>query len=305
MTESTNSGTQELSLSDAASLVEDAIYESDDTTPDNDESEADEVEEEDQETDEDEDSDEERQPTEKEFEVKVNGEVIKVTESELKAGYMKDAYFRQLTAEVQSEKRLIVEQAEQVVDTGNQLNQLVEYYQNALVSLFDVARPDVAQCYQQDPTGRLYAEQQQRFDAVMSELQKHQGVRENVGNMTQEQLARIEALRQRQIEKDILIQIPEWGADQDLASKEATDIGNYARSVGYTNEQLKNLSATDLRVLRSAAKWEASQAKKPEVVKKTQNLPPVKSGKKVATTSERFKKTGSKNDAIAYISKLI
>jgi len=90
-----------------------------------------------------------------------------------------------------------------------------------------------------------------------------------------------------------------------LASKEAAEIGNYARSVGYTNEQLKNLSATDLRVLRSAAKWESNQAKKPEAVKKAQNLPPVKSGKKISNPSERFKKTGSKNDAIAFISKLI
>lgn len=305
MTESTNSGTQELSLSDASSLIEDMISE-DDTTPDNDESEAEEVEEEaDQEQDEDQDSDKERQPTEKEFEVKVNGEVMKVTESELKAGYMKDAYFRQLTAEVQSEKREVAEAAGQVVDTGNQLNQLVEYYQNALVSLFDVARPDVAQCYQQDPSGRLYAEQQQRFEAVMAELQKHQDVRDQVGNMTREQIAQIEAMRQRQLEKDVLIQIPEWGADHDLASKEAAEVGNYARSVGYTNEQLKNLSATDLRVLRSAAKWESSQAKKPEAVKKAQNLPPVKSGKKISNPSERFKKTGSKNDAIAFISKLI
>jgi hypothetical protein len=303
MTESTDSGT--LSLSEASSLVEDMIGD-DDTTLDNDEAETEEAEEEvDQEQDEDEDSDEERQPTEKEFEVKVNGEVMKVTESELKAGYMKDAYFRQLTTEVQSEKRQVAEQAEQVVDAGNQVNQLIDYYQNALVSLFDVARPDVAQCYQQDPTGRLYAEQQQRFDAVLAEVQKHQGVKENVGNMTQEQAQQIQAMRQRQLEKDILIAIPEWGADQDIASKEAGEIGNYARSVGYTNEQLKNLSATDLRVLRSAAKWESNQAKKPEAVKKAQNLPPVKSGKKISNQSDRFKKTGSKNDAIAFISKLI
>lgn len=309
MSESTDSGTQELSPYEAANMLE-GMFDDDETAlPENDDElpEGDDEGEQDDDQDEDDES-EQKQPTGELIEVKVNGETEKVTLDELKHGYMKDAYFRQLTAEVQSERREIVQEKAQTAEIGQQLNSLIEMYQNALQSVFSIAKPDPAQLFRQDPTGQLYAEQMQAYETLVAETQRASGIKENVTQLTQEQIARAEQMQMEQTYKEVLRSIPEWGANRELATKEITDIGQYARSVGYDNDQLKRLSASDLVVFRDAMKWRALQDKKPEVDKKTKQLPPVKSGKmngKVSTAADRLKKTGSKKDAYAAVMNLL
>lgn len=310
MSESTDSGTQDLSTTEASNLIESMLGEDGDfddaALDDNDEAQA-----EGDQTDDDDDEGEEEQeqPTSETYEVKVNGETEKVTLEELKSGYMKDAYFRQLTAEAQSERRELAQSQSQTAEISGQLNSLIEHYQTALQAVFDVARPDVQACYQADPSGRLYAEKQAAFEQLVTELQRSESVRGKSAEMSQEQLARAQALYQANVEREIMLAIPEWGADRDLAVKEVTDIGNYARSLGYDKKTLQSLSATDMKVLRAAMKWEQSQAKKPEVDQKLKNLPPVKSGKaKTKSQSSAFdavRKTGDKRAAHAAIMNLL
>lgn len=308
MIESTDTGTQELSPYEAANMLE-GMFDGDDALPENDDELPEGDEEGEQAEDDDEDGEEEqKQPTSDMIEVKVNGEIEKVSLEELKSGYMKDAYFRQVTAEAANERREIAAEKAQTAEVGQQLTSLIDQYQQALQTVFNIARPDVRECYQQDPSGQLYAERQAAFEQLVSEFQQTNGIKEKVGTLTQEQMQRAEAIRQREVERQIMVEIPEWGADPDLAVKEVSEIGQFARKLGYTDDTLRRSSATDLKIFRDAMLWNRLQSKKPEVENRAKQLPPVKSGKptgKASTAADRLKKTGSKKDAIAAVMNLL
>ena len=95
--------------------------------------------------------------------------------------------------------------------------------------------------------------------------------------------------------------IPEW-LDPEVAQREKTQVVTYAQRVGYTEEELANVSdARAVAVIRKAMMYDELMSKKPAAQKKTQKAPKMTKGgqpKSKAQISARRKQS-----ALANISK--
>lgn len=182
---------------------------------------------------------------------------LRLKRSELRAGYMKDADYRQKTAQAAEVRRAAEAMQQQVQQErayhANQLDVLIGGLQTQLVG--DQHR--LAQLAQDDPAAWVAenAKFQQRYAQYQQAVQHRQA-------LAQRSTAEQEAAHAqwRQAEREALqSKLPEW-RDSKVAQAEQQQIAGYLLDIGYPASELEELfDHRALLVARDAAKWQAHQ----------------------------------------------
>lgn len=209
---------------------------------------------------------------------------IKVKKSELKAGYMKDADYRQKTAEVAEAKRnaqALQDRVEQERNHyANQLDTLISQLQTQLVGdqqvLAELAATDPAEWVRQN------AAYQQRFQRFQQALGERQVI---------EQRAREEKDRKRNDwirsnSEALHAKLPEW-KDPAARTRELDEMAAYLRQQGVSEEDMETFM--DHRVYLIARKaWLAEKQQAARVAAKDKQVkqPPPKPLKAGAAQTE-------------------
>ena len=270
-----------------------------------DESEVDETDDEDEEYEDADEDDESVDPDEKYHTVKVDGEEIQVTESELKRSYSGQAFIQKGMQQAAEVRKQAEEAYYALMRERESVQQLVQQAQSGM-NLIPPTEPDSSQ-FDSDPIG--YMEAKIQYDNQVKEYNANAVKFQEVLNKQSEaeQIARAEYARQ---EAGKLVEaIPEL-ADAGKASKFKESIMKAASHYGYSPEEVAAISSSrDFVVLRDAMRWQELQAGKDTVKKKVNKAPPIKAGaKKVRTNGdqsrkarEKLKRSGSIEDALALI----
>lgn len=313
MSESTeDTGTQELSVSDALAELDalDAPVDDTDGQTDNEEGDEESLElDPDEVTEEGEVEEPEEEPTETElYEVTVNGVTEKVPLDELKAGYMKDAYFRQETAKVADVKKQLVAERQELTQYENQLADILQEYSNRLAQ-YD-APPQRADYQDVDQ----YLQARDLWESVQAERSKAVNARKQLLEQNaQQEGSQFQQWRQAEDERIIQL-IPEW-SNGEVYKKEANEIfAEFCKAKGLDSqaglESFKGIAADELSWIRDAIKYRNLVANKKANQGKLKAVPKVvKPSKGVVKTANqnamaRLRQTGSKRDALAALDKL-
>lgn len=272
-----------------------------------DESEVEEVDDdEDEEYEDTEENDESVDPDEKYHTVKVDGEEIQVTESELKRSYSGQQYIQKGMQQAAEVKKQAEEAYYALMRERESVQQLVQQAQSGM-NLIPPVEPDSSQ-FESDPIG--YMEAKIQYDNQVKEYNVNAMKFQEVLNRQSEaeQIARAEYARQ---EAGKLVELIPELADAGKASKFKENLVKVAtEAYGYTPEEIAGISShRDFLVLRDAMKYREMMAGKETVQKKVKKAPPIKAGaKKVRTNGdanrkarEKLKRSGSIEDALALI----
>jgi len=201
-----------------------------------------------------------------EDEFESGGQKIKVKRSELRAGYMKDADYRQKTAKLAEQQRAVEAYGAQLQqERQNAANQLDVYLQTLHQELLG-AQPNPT-LIDSDPQEFMrqqaqYNQRAQHFQKAMSERQALQQ------RMSAEQQQR-QAMHLRQETERLEAVLPEW-RNPKVRAEETKQIADYLGSVGFSQEEIGTVADhRALLIARDAAKYRqlkdirAKQAKAP------------------------------------------
>lgn len=276
------------------------------------EGEDDESEDSDQPTEDEEESESEEGDDEGElyFTVKIDGEDYEVSADELRSGYQRQKDYTKKTQQLAEQRK---EYDAKVAELTGQFEQIM---QNASLAN-DVLNRDMKKFEQvdwealkvKDPVG--YVQKQIELQDIRNQQaqlrQQAQSAFEANQKVQQENLQKaLESERKRALEA-----FPEW-KNPDKAAVHQSKIADYARSIGYTDDELRFVQkAKDLLVLDKARKYDELQKTKkgittkakPTVRKlvKSKGTPPKGAAKRkaVAESRGRLQQSGSLKDAAA------
>lgn len=243
------------------------------------------------------DEDESAEQEERTYTVKVDGTEVEVTESELLNGYSRQADYTKKTTELAQVRKAF--EAERAAVQNER--QLYAQYLGQLAQATKPQRPDYEAIANEHGT-----------EAAMRARLQYENAMEQYGALTAEQQAAQRKFQETQAaqhqewlrgEQEALVNArPEW-RDPDTYAKDAREIEDFAVGLGYTPEQLSQVSHRDILVLDMARKW-ATASDKASKVKPNQGkvLRPGAKGQvapksKARKAQERFKKTGAVEDA--------
>lgn len=190
---------------------------------------------------------------------------LKLKKSELRAGYMKDADYRQKTAEAAEAKREARAIAERVQQErshyADRLDVFLGEMQRELIgdqaALAELARTDPAEWVAQN------AAVQQKAQRFQQAIQERQAI---AGRQTAEQQAQQAEYVSK--ERDALFtKLPEW-KDAKVRETEQTGIAQFLMDNGYTAEDLAGLQDHRAMLLVRMA-WKAEVAEKARASAKT------------------------------------
>ena len=223
------------------------------------------------------------------YEVKVNGETIKVTLEELQSGYAKDSDYRQKTSKLSEERKTLEEERQKILDEMNVANQKKSEYVKRLeevVSNFDkpsMSETDLEKLYEEDPTEYV------KVQAKLTKEREHKNrLKAELESEQQEQQQQYQQKLQtvlKQEQEKLVEKLPVFG-DPNKAPKVQNDIKNFLIEQGFTNTELQNL--TDHRtVLVAYNAMQLNNLKKAKLAgKKVKRVPKVATSGSQPTSSE-------------------
>lgn len=230
--------------------------------------------------DEEDDDADEDELWDREIELEVNGEPAKLKVSELAAGYMKDADYRQKTARLTEERTEVEEYAAEVVQERT-------HYQSTLQTWIDMtaalmpSQEDWAALEKADPN--LFIQTQRQWSAVISKVEEAKALQTEI---SEREAAQAERNRKAFIEKEdeaLRLKVPAL-ANPKKAKAFSDVIMSYAKEVGYTPQELAE-NAIDHRnvlTLYKAAKYDEIQRSR-----KAGQRPPKKAPAQVPSNTPR------------------
>ena len=248
------------------------------------------------------------------YTVKAAGEEKQVTLDELMQGYQLGADYTKKTQEVaeqrkavEAEQQAIIE-AKQVRDTYAQRLQAIEQF----LSQGEDSPEQLAQMKENDPIGYAVkvaelTEKKEQLAQVRAEQQRlaQQQQAEHQQNMAK--FVQQEATKLSQV-------LPEF-SDPAKGENLRSEIRNYGKSVGFTDNELANVyDSRHVLILHKAMQYDKLQKAKPKVTKKVAQAPKmVKSGTKVKAGDRdlrkkqmnKLKQTGRAADAAALFENFI
>lgn len=254
-----------------------------------------------------EEDDESVDPDEKYHTVKVDGEEIQVTESELKRSYSGQQYIQKGMQQAAEARKQAEEAYYALMRERESVQQLVQQAQSGM-NLIPPTEPDSSK-FDDDPIG--YMEAKIQYDNQVKEYNANAMKFQEVLNRQSEaeQIARQEYARQ---EAGKLVQLIPELADAGKASKFKENLVKTAtEAYGYTPEEIAGISShRDFLVLRDAMKYREMMAGKDTAKRKVNKAKPIlKAGaKKVRTkgdaerkAQEKLRRSGSIEDALTLI----
>lgn len=235
------------------------------------------------------------------YQFEVDGETREVPASELLAAYEAKQNLENSTADLEAKRQAEDARLQQI---DNERKAEVERVSQIITQLEALnPEPDWVALAQEDPIG--FAQAKAEWDAKQVQINK---AKEQLQSQVAEQ--RNQTLQREQAK--LLTVVPEW-RDQKVRAAEEPKLVQFARDQGYSDAELAQLThARDIATLRKAMKWDELQAKKPAALKKVKKASKViKAGasksksqataEEKAALKERLRKTGSEEDAIAYL----
>lgn len=262
-------------------------------------------------SDEDDDyEDGEEEPQEQLYTVKVDGEEIEVSLDEALQGYQRQQAFTKRSMEIAEQRKAAEQEAAQA-------RQARDYYAQQL----EVLAQQIQQTIPQEPdwvslarevTAEEYNAIRAEYDNRKANLSKVEQERQAVA---QQQAAEREQMLHEHLRaqrSEMLNRIPQW-KDDDVRNKERLEVVEYARNIGFSEEEVAQ--ATDARaveLLYKAMQWDNLQRKKPTAKKRARQAPKMaKAGqprtkKQVASRSRqnamsRLNKERSVDAAVSYL----
>jgi len=247
--------------------------------------------------------------------VTVNGETRMVTLAEARKGYQLEADYRHKTADLAESKRVFEAQTQQAVQSWQQRFEGIDSLRDQLEKAVSGDAGNLDRILTEEGTeayllAKSKADQQKELlahakaECEKAALETQEGQRQQYETYQQEQYSLLaQALPE--------ITHPEKGPK--LNARLRTE----ALERGYSEQELKRLvNHRDVLTLRDAMRYRDLQKAKPSTVKKLKNLPKVqKPGAapdkgdaarlKSAATLQRLKKSGSRNDAAAFIEDIL
>ena len=267
------------------------------------------------------DDDEEVEVDEEELEeeaqcytVKAAGEEKQVTLDELMQGYQLGADYTKKTQEVAEQRKAVeaelkaVEEAKQVRDTYAQRLQAIEQF---LTSGED-SPEDLAAMKENDPIG--YAVKVAELTEKKEQLAQVRAEQHRIAQQQQAEEQQNLAKRVQEEAQKLSQVLPEF-SDQAKGEQLRSEIRNYGKSVGFTDQELANVyDSRHVIMLHKAMMYDKLQKAKPGVTKKVAQAPKmVKAGTKVKTGNadirkkqmQKLKQTGKARDAAALFENFI
>jgi hypothetical protein len=257
---------------------------------------------------EDEEPEEQEQP--QTFTVKIDGKEVAVTLDELQKGYSRTQDYTRKTQQIAEVRKQVEQETQAVRAERQQYAQLL----GALQAQLQVSEPqvDLERLYNEDPIEwvrqkEVLRERQEKAYAIQAEQQRLSQVGQ------QEQQRAMEEHLESQ--KDALLAaLPEW-RDPKKAKAEKALVLESAKSVGFSDDDLKSVYDHRLvLLLRKAAMYDQMVSKRQGIKPVVNNGPrPAKPGAagRVSTTTEstrakqRLAKTGRVDDAASAIELLL
>lgn len=241
------------------------------------------------------------------YRVKVSGEEMEVTLDELLNGYSRTADYQKKTQSLAEQRKAVeaervkIEEAAKTRDTYAQRLQVIEQ----LLQQQDSGE-DLSTLKTEDPIAYAIkmaekVERDKQLAAVQAERQRVQ----------QEQVAQQQAMLQKHIQSEqakLMEAIPEF-KDDVKSEVIRRDIRNYAKSIGFTEQELSQVyDSRAVLALYKAAQYDKLMANKGAATKKVATAPKTirpgtsnpQSSENEAMKKERAKlrQTGNKKDAV-------
>ena len=272
-----------------------------DETADDDAEDSEDSDEDDDEDDELAEADEEAEPT---FTVKVDGEQVEVSLSDLKQGYSGQKYVQKGMQEAAEQRKAAAEAYDSLIAQRQQLAELVNMVQEGQVAT--PPQEPSRELFDSDPIGYMeakmdYDEKLKHFEAQQSQLQ---------AVMQQETQAEAQARAEymKAEAKKLVEAVPELEDAANAASFRDT-ISKAAQAYGYSAEEISGISShRDLLVLRDAMKYRELMESKTKATQKVKKARPViKPGAKKTKSRkteaqkrmEKLRRSNSIDDALA------
>jgi hypothetical protein len=270
-----------------------------------------EIESEEQEESYEEEEEQEQTPT---YRVKVGKDEVEVPLDELLKGYSRTADYTRKTQEV-AEQRKAVEAERQRIEEANKLRDV--YAERLKVIEQMLSQPekaeDLASLKENDPIGYAVrvaeqSEKEKQLAAVRAEQQRIAQQQQS------EQSERLKAHLAAEAEK-LQSAIPEFA---DAAKREVikNDVRNYAKQIGFTDEELAQVyDSRAVLALYKAAQYDKLVANKTEATKKVVQAPRMmrpgsftpeaRESQEVKKTRDVLRKSGRKDDAARLFERLL
>jgi hypothetical protein len=248
------------------------------------------------------------------FKVKVDNEEVEVTLEELQQGYSRTKDYTKKTQALAETRKAVeaekakIEEAKQLRDTYAQRLEVIE----KLLSQ-DQGEENLAELRDSDPIGYAIkiaerSEKEKQLQAVRAEKQKIAQQQESDRQQALQSHLQQEAVKLREM-------IPEF-KDEAKAEIARKDIRTYAKSVGFSDEELSQVyDSRAVKTLYNAMMYEKLMKGKTDAVKKVQSAPKVlKAGNGGQVNAEndatkrqmqKLKQTGKKSDAAKLFEKFI
>jgi len=248
------------------------------------------------------------------FKVKVDNEEVEVTLEELQQGYSRTKDYTKKTQALAETRKAVeaerarIEEAKQLRDTYAQRLEVIEK-----LLAQDQGEENLAELRDSDPIGYAIkiaerSEKEKQLQAVRAEKQKIAQQQEYDRQQALQGHLQQEAVKLREM-------IPEF-RDEAKAEIARKDIRTYAKSVGFSDEELSQVyDSRAVKTLYNAMMYEKLMKGKTDAVKKVQSAPKVlKAGNGGQVNAEndatkkqmqRLKQTGKKSDAAKLFEKFI
>jgi hypothetical protein len=248
------------------------------------------------------------------FKVKVDNEEVEVTLEELQQGYSRTKDYTKKTQALAETRKAVeaekakIEEAKQLRDTYAQRLEVIEK-----LLAQDQGEENLAELRDSDPIGYAIkiaerSEKEKQLQAVRAEKQKIAQQQESDRQQALQGHLQQEAVKLREM-------IPEF-RDEAKAEIARKDIRTYAKSVGFSDEELSQVyDSRAVKTLYNAMMYEKLMKGKTDAVKKVQSAPKVlKAGNGGQVNAEndatkrqmqKLKQTGKKSDAAKLFEKFI
>ena len=232
-------------------------------------------------------------PDWKHQEFEVDG--VKVSGAELAAGYMKDADYRQKTAQAAQLRREAEQKIQYATDELAKRSQSLDVLADALYKEIVGDQAQLASLVEQDPAEYLRRSHYiaQRNQLLQQAVAQREAVQREQANISQRQMAEYA----QQESQRLLEALPEW-KDQKVADAERQQIAEYLLEKGYQADELSELyDHRALVMARKAMLYDKRASLKPVATKSAPSVT-VKPGVPQSQPQSTKKREALRNRAI-------
>lgn len=231
------------------------------------------------------------------FTVKVDDKEEQVTESELIAGYQRQASYTRSSQALAAERKILADAAQRVMAEREQYMAALP----KLAELLKVDEPNWEELRAQNPAEYAvkvadHHRRQQQLAEVQREQQRVAALKAADDQRAAEQEIRLQG-------QALLQKLPQW-RDEKVRNREATEIQALMQSVGYSPDECALYDHRALLLMRKALLWERSQKARSSIKDKANKAPVLKPGtnqnrdpKAGEAERKRFHESGSIKDA--------